>query len=111
MTLLEEASAEDGGASVDMSELTVETPKLPEEVSGVFSEEQFAQKVEEADQSVMDLDKNQAVVGNKNAVHDLAAAVKGNGLLEEGEHARISLSQTPKSISYETIVEKDAPEM
>ena len=104
----EEASAEDGGASVDMSELTVETPKLPEEVSGVFSEEQFAQKVEEADQSVMDLDKNQAVVGNKNAVHDLAAAVKGNGLLEEGEHARISLSQTPKSISYETIVEKDA---
>ncbi len=104
----EEASAEDGGASVDMSELTVETPKLPEEVSGVVSEEQFAQKVEEADQSVMDLDKNQAVVGNKNAVHDLAAAVKGNGLLEEGEHARISLSQTPKSISYETIVEKDA---
>lgn len=64
--------------------------------------------MEEADQSVMDLDKNQAVVGNKNAVHDLAAAVKGNGLLEEGEHARISLSQTPKSISYETIVEKDA---
>ena len=47
-------------------------------------------------------------MGNKNAVHDLAAAVKGNGLLEEGEHARISLSQTPKSISYETIVEKDA---
>lgn len=67
-----------------MSELTVETPKLPEEVSGVVSEEQFAQKVEEADQSVMDLDKNQAVVGNKNAVHDLAAAVKGNGLAGRG---------------------------
>ena len=57
MNASEEASAEDGGASVDMSELTVETPKLPEEVSGVVSEEQFAQKVEEADQSVMDLDK------------------------------------------------------
>lgn len=32
----EEASAEDGGASVDMSELTVETPKLPKRFPVLF---------------------------------------------------------------------------
>lgn len=46
----------------------METPKLPEEVSGVVSEEQFAQKVEEADQSVMDLDKTRRLWAIMNAV-------------------------------------------
>lgn len=102
------AKAEDGSAAVDTSSVEVQSPALPEEASSAVSVDDYEQKAAAAERAIHDLAENAAVVGNESAVENLAASVEQNQLLNDGEYAKISLEQTPKSAEHEAIVVKDA---
>lgn len=100
-----DADAKDGTAVVklpDMEELKALTAP-----DGVTAEEMDA-GFHEAVQSVTALSDNGAVTGNEKAIENLGAAVKANGLLEEGEKVSISLEQQLKDVTFEPIVKLSA---
>ena len=100
----ENADAKDGNTDLilpDMEE--IKAPQKPEDVT----EEEMDAEFQEAKQSIAGLSGNTAVKENEKAIENLGAAVKANGLLEEGEKVSISLDQQLKDVTFEPVVKRN----